>query len=295
MNIVITPGKYLIAVSGGVDSMVLLDSIRRQVDVQLVVAHFDHGIRPDSTADCRFVQTIAERYDLPFVSARAELGPTTSEATARRARYNFLRTACLDYQAQAILTAHHQDDILETVILNILRGTGRHGLTSLQSTATILRPLLAVLKSEIVQYAQDNHLEWREDSTNTSIVYRRNYIRHQILPHFDFDDRRELLGIVNNMRRTNQELDSIIEQLVRQITQDSKLNRRKFILLPHALAREVMASWLQSRGIGEINRNMLERLVQFAKTSRPCCKINVNNNHWLSVEIADLALDSIER
>ena len=106
--------KYIVAVSGGVDSMVLLDMMVRAGAGELVVAHFDHGIRPDSHHDAAFVKKIAEQYGLPFESRREVLGETASEALARERRYAFLRHVAKKHNAQ-IVTAHHLDDLVETV------------------------------------------------------------------------------------------------------------------------------------------------------------------------------------
>src|SRR5690606_5271626 len=104
----IRPGKYVVAVSGGVDSMVLLDLLRQKPKLELIVAHFDHGIRPDSAEDRKLVQRVAKHYDLPFVYAEGKLGPKASEALAREARYAFLRRVQAEQGAEAIITAHHQ-------------------------------------------------------------------------------------------------------------------------------------------------------------------------------------------
>jgi tRNA(Ile)-lysidine synthase TilS/MesJ len=94
------------------------------------------------------------------------LGPKTSEAKARDARYKFLEEVKAVNKAKAIVTAHHQDDVLETAILNMLRGTGRRGLTSLQNRKNLIRPLLKFSKAAIKNYAKSHKLKWREDSTN---------------------------------------------------------------------------------------------------------------------------------
>src|SRR5438309_11792005 len=91
MELQIMPGKYVLAVSGGVDSMVLLDLLAAQPGIELIVAHFDHGIREDADADRQLVEAAATRYGLPFVAARGQLGAQASEATAREARYRFLQ------------------------------------------------------------------------------------------------------------------------------------------------------------------------------------------------------------
>ena len=126
-HIPLAPGTYIVAVSGGVDSIVLLDLLANQEKAKLIVAHFDHGIRNDSRDDRMFVQDLAVRYELPFVYDVGNLGQGASEAKAREARYTFLRGVRQAAGARSIITAHHEDDVLETAILNIMRGTGRKG------------------------------------------------------------------------------------------------------------------------------------------------------------------------
>src|SRR6476469_10942255 len=166
MRIEIPGGKYVVAVSGGVDSVVLLDLLRLYPGVKVTVAHFDHGIREDSHLDRAYVAELAKRYRLPFVYDKGQLGPDASEAEARRARYDFLSKVQQKTGSDALVTAHHENDVLETAIINLLRGTGRKGLSSLTNGEGIIRPLLDVPKSEIIDYAKRHGLQWREDSTN---------------------------------------------------------------------------------------------------------------------------------
>src|SRR4051812_31887046 len=114
MKVKVPRGKYILAVSGGVDSMVLLDLLARKPGIELVVAHFDHGIRPDSKKDEVLVRKAAASYGVAFEPGQGNLGPAASEATARQARYHFLDEVLTKHQALKIITAHHQDDAIET-------------------------------------------------------------------------------------------------------------------------------------------------------------------------------------
>src|SRR5690606_22278428 len=142
--------KYIVAVSGGVDSMVLLDMLVREGSHELIVAHFDHGIRADSHKDATFVQDVAKKYGLPFEKRREVLGEKASEALARERRYAFLRSVAARHEAK-IVTAHHLDDVVETVAINITRGTGWRGLAVMDTD--IVRPLVDMEKKELVRYA----------------------------------------------------------------------------------------------------------------------------------------------
>ena len=147
MKLNIKPGTYIIAVSGGIDSVVLLDILSQIHDSRFIVAHYDHGIRVDSGEDRMFVASLAEKYGLPFYSEEGKLGASASEALARDKRYAFLRKIMGQTNADAIITAHHEDDALETMILNYMRGTGRRGMGVLRSNNEIVRPLLSVSKA----------------------------------------------------------------------------------------------------------------------------------------------------
>jgi tRNA(Ile)-lysidine synthase len=295
MKIQIEPGPYIVAVSGGVDSVVLLHLLAAVPDTKLTVAHFDHGIREDSAEDRRFVADLAKSYRLPFLYDRGDLGSDVGEASARDARYAFLRRARQAAGARAIVTAHHKDDVLETAVLNIIRGTGRRGLSSLQSMDGIRRPLLHVPKHEIVRYARDNQFLWREDSTNASDDYRRNYVRHKILPRFDADNREQLHDYVVALRQRNAEIDRLIAGLLEEMTRDGRIDRRQLIRLPHAVAREAVAAWLRMAGVGDIDRKLIEKLVWAGKTFRAGQRVSINRNYYLIVGKNDLALVTIER
>jgi tRNA(Ile)-lysidine synthase len=295
MNVDLQPGRYVIAVSGGVDSVVLLHLLAGRPDLQLTVAHYDHGIRDDSVEDRLLVQRLAEAYGLPFIYQTGALGQNASEEVARRARYDFLHQVRQASGADAVVTAHHQDDLLETIILNLLRGTGRRGLSSLKSTAIVKRPLLGLPKGELLRYAEREGLRWREDSTNADDRYLRNYTRHNILPRFAEVDREALLRLAGRTAELNEAIEQqTINYLHLQPALDT-LDRQQFAVLPHAVAREVMAEWLLRRTHAELSKKMLERLVAAAKVGRASTKRDVDGQFWLEIGRTHLALKPRER
>ncbi|MDB5186121.1 MAG: hypothetical protein JWL85_644 [Candidatus Saccharibacteria bacterium] len=290
MDATLKPGRYVVAVSGGVDSMVLLDILRRIPDIQLIVAHYDHGIRYDSSQDRRLVQSIAKQYGLTFLYDEGNLGPDASEAVARKARYEFLHKVRNASRANGIITAHHQDDLLETAILNLLRGTGRRGLSSLKSTDIMKRPLLHVPKHRLINYAQGNNLIWHEDSTNSDTRYTRNYIRHVLLPKFSPNDREKLLQHINRMHELNAEIDHHLTNHLHVQPAVHMHERRSFIALPHKVAAEVLAAWLRKHGVRDFDRKTIERLIVAAKTFKPGQAADVDKRYLLRIGKDDLAL-----
>jgi len=307
----IEPGTYVVAVSGGVDSVVLLDLLikkyessvvsrqisvtdnRKQItdnSVRFVIAHFDHGIREDSQLDRKFVKALATKYNLPFVYDRGNLGPKASEATAREARYNFLNKVKDSLGAMAIITAHHQDDVIETAIINLLRGTNRKGLTSLQSRPGIIRPLLEVSKNEIIAYAKAHELKWREDSTNQDTKYLRNHIRRNILPQFSTAQRVDFLKHIDDLKLTNKKIDKELLSQFQSQTDTKTLDRQWFTLLPHIVAREVLASWLKQNNILSADKKILEQLVIAAKTLTKGKRSDINARCYMLIEKDKLVL-----
>lgn len=320
MKIELEPGKYVVAVSGGVDSIVLLHLLVTQQnrspftvhrspaknesvngewktvnDARLVVAHFDHGIRENSEEDRKFVAALAEQYGLEFYYEAGKLGPKVSEALARGKRYDFLHRIKQQTGASAIITAHHEDDLIETAILNLRRGTGRRGLSSLQSTNEIKRPLLNIPKQVLIDYAQTNKLTWHEDSTNTDERYARNNVRRNIMPKLSEKTRQQFVRIITEARQGNGVLDALLEELLILYASSTELDRRWFMSLEHAVAREVLLAWLRQAQLTQLNRRRIEQLVVLAKTLSHGKLIDVNAAFQLKITTNTLALAPRER
>ncbi len=263
MNIDLLPGTYVVAVSGGVDSVVLLDLLSKQKDLELIVAHFDHGIRKDSRADRKFVAELAQKYELAFEYGEGNLGKDASEDDARKVRYEFLRQVREKYHAQAIVVAHHQDDVIETMFINLLRGTKHKGLVSLLSTSEIVRPLLGISKNEILAYAKKYKLQWREDSTNKDEKYLRNWIRSNVTRKLSDSQRNALLQIHRTTKQQNQELNELLADMG---ANQKELDRHFLVQLPHNAASEYVAQWLRWNNVGDFDKKLIERVVVGAKT-----------------------------
>ncbi len=263
MKIDIPQGKYILAVSGGVDSMVLMDILAKS-PVQLVVAHFNHGSRDESATDEQFVKKAAKKYGLKVEVGYGRLGKNVSEERAREARYAFLRDAKKKHVADAIITAHHQDDLIETAFINILRGTGRRGLTSIRSKQ-ILRPLLHLSKNEIKSYARKNNVLWREDSTNNETTYLRNYIRLKVTPRLTSTQRDKLISKLDKVAKVNDSIDSKIATLSRNSTD---LSRAMFTSLPTSVSNELLIHWFRENNLRDFDRKNLVRLANAIKTAK---------------------------
>jgi tRNA(Ile)-lysidine synthase len=259
-----TREKWIVAVSGGVDSVVLLDMLVASQTADLVVAHVDHGIRGDSHEDAVLVEGLAAQYELAFETVKLQLGSDASELQARDKRYEWLESIREQYGATAIATAHHQDDLIETIVINIQRGTGWRGLCSLRDTDQRKRPLLTMNKASIVSYAIERGLEWREDSTNDDVRYMRNYIRHGIIPRLTSDARRELLRLYYAQLPLRLQIEQEIVKLHDDAYRDNGLSRYLLIMAPEAVALELLRVAC-SEGL---LTHQLRQLLLFAKTAR---------------------------
>ena len=189
----------LVAVSGGPDSLCLLDILWR-LKYSLVVAHLDHGLRPESATDAQAVNRLAERMGLPFVLGNADVPALADrqglsiEEAARIARYSFLFQQAGKYHAQAVATAHTADDQAETVLMHLLRGAGLAGLSGMDyrslpnawsPSIPLVRPLLGAWREEILAYLQERDLQPIIDQSNLDTRFYRNRLRHELLPYLE--------------------------------------------------------------------------------------------------------------
>jgi len=185
--------KVLVAVSGGVDSVVLFDILQHLIEkysISLTIAHLDHGLRGEESAeDARFVRRLAEGANVLLVSEKIDLGSAESwsglgpEGRAREARRAFLTRAARKVKADAIALGHTANDRAETIIFNLTRGAGPAGLIGFEPVnRPIIRPLIEITRDEIISYAENRGLTWREDRTNADLYFPRNRIRHRVLP-----------------------------------------------------------------------------------------------------------------
>ncbi|MGH7465124.1 MAG: tRNA lysidine(34) synthetase TilS, partial [Longimicrobiales bacterium] len=238
--------RVLVALSGGLDSVVLLHLLRFDLACDVVAAHFDHAMRPSSGTDALWVRGLCTAWNVPLHAARAEDRPA-SEAAARELRYGFLLAAADRAGADAVVTAHHADDQAETVLFRLARGTGLAGLAGIPvRRGIIVRPLLAFARADLHAYARAHRICWREDPSNRSLRFARNRIRHRVLPELE----RARPGAAQRIARIAQAaaaaerawrgiVDAAIEDVVEHADADGFVLARERLLVydPHVRAR----------------------------------------------------------
>ncbi len=288
-------GRLLVAVSGGVDSVVLahvLAELAASRGLELSLGHVHHGLRgAEADADAAFVEALAARLGARAATRRVDPGalregrasrdrPTLQEA-ARRVRYDALRAMAEAADADWIATAHTADDQAETVLLRLLRGSGPDGLGGIPERSEdgrILRPLLGVSREDVEAFARERRIPWREDASNASDGYARNRLRRRWLPGLaeDFNPRllRALAELAEGHRRDAEWIRTLVEPEAERIfrAEDGwlRIEAKAWSERPEALARRLARLALRRAGRGrDVSRAHLERMLAFLREGRP--------------------------
>lgn len=255
-------GPTLVAVSGGADSVALLMACREvgpALGVKPIVAHFDHGLRPVSAADAGWVQALAEGWGVDHIIERntAVRSPrSASEESSRKARYDFLVRGARACSAGHVLTAHTADDQTETILFNILRGTGLRGLAGMQPVRNLAegvylaRPFLEVRREDIERFLAERSQQFLQDASNEDRAFARNRLRRELLPllRSDFNPQvdRALLRLAAQSREASADLRRratrlLDESLLESSPQSLRLDCLPFQRRSPILIRETIA------------------------------------------------------
>jgi len=212
--------SVLLAVSGGIDSVVMADLFHRS-KINFAIAHCNFQLRgKESDGDEKFAEQLAKKYSVVFFSTKFETkkfskaNKLSTQEAARKLRYDWFEEVCAKQDIDFIATAHHLNDSIETFFINLLRGTGIEGLKGIPvKNGRIIRPLLPFTRKEIEAYAKKRKLKYREDSSNKEDVYLRNKIRHQVIPLFkEFNPKFEM-----SMQQTMENIQLPIELFSKEI------------------------------------------------------------------------------
>lgn len=226
--------------------MVLLDVFEAKHHGEYVVAHFDHGMRPSAVSDAEFVRKKAAELGAKFYLGEGHLGTSASEAEAREARYKFLREVAKK-EGGKIVTAHHLNDLAETIAINLLRGTGWRGLAPFSNE--VLRPFVfgegALTRFNIYKIASEKGIAFRQDPTNNEDKYLRNRLRQSLLENFTAKDYVKLARLFERQTELRKEIEGLMAEI---LPEDGRYERRWFLGLDDDVAMEILRAGLARRG-----------------------------------------------
>lgn len=273
----IPPGSTVVcAVSGGADSMALLRcllDLQEALGCQIAAAHFNHQLRgTESDADEIFVQAYCRSHRIPLFSGRGDVASYAKtnhcsiEDAARTLRYDFFSTL-----SGLIATAHTADDNAETVLMNLLRGSGLKGLCGIPAVRTpIIRPILCVTREDVLAYLRETDTPWREDSSNREDTYRRNRIRHHVIPLLKEENpalSQTILAESLRLRAEEHHLATETQQALRAVQRTDGYDCAAICVLSEALQRRVLLQILQISGTGDAHH--VETLRQLVLSDAP--------------------------
>ncbi|MDD2677578.1 MAG: tRNA lysidine(34) synthetase TilS [Methylacidiphilaceae bacterium] len=272
------PVRLLAAVSGGLDSCVLLDSLVL-AGKRPIVLHLDHGWRPESGEDALFVGRLAASYGLTFLEEKAASGGPGSEATARKRRYDFFARAARSVECRDLALAHHAGDQVETLLLQLLRGTGSHGRGMRETEAygglQLRRPFLWLERSLLREYALVRGLWWREDHSNQDPRYLRNRVRHELLPYLEERFSPHIRRALLRFCRVRMDEEEWMTELVREKAERSRLSIADLRDSPLGRQRRLIHLWLRRRGVPDLSLADVESVRRIAHGRRSTSQLTL--------------------
>ncbi len=311
----LNPAEFIVVgVSGGADSVCLLD-ILVKLGWKVLVAHFDHHIRVESTRDAQFVRQLAGRYGIPYLPGEAEPGSLVNkpgdsvESAAREARYRFLFSQAQKHTAQAVVVAHTADDQVETVLLHLLRGSGLDGLAAMNyrgvvnawsRTIPLVRPMLDVWRSQVEDYCNLNHLQFVHDQTNQDVAYQRNRVRLELIPFMEQINPQFKVGMRRLSHLINDDMNELVglcETHWLDVYKDRgegwiALHLPQISRLSPALQRRIIRkAWQQLEGdLDDVEFDAIERARCLIDSPTRSKRIQLSHGLWAMLEGQTLTL-----
>jgi len=282
--------RYLIGVSGGRDSVALMHRLVNLGYKKLIVGHLNHQLRGRSSlADARFVEKIALKYHARFelesanIRAFATKQKISIETAAREARYKFFAETARHRKCKTIFLGHHADDLIETFLINLVRGAGTAGLSGMREISSrriddidlaIVRPFLGVWRKEIDIYVREHRIKFREDASNKNLDTLRNRIRHRIIPYLEKILGRNIRPAIWRAAAIAGEEEDWIEKQLPDST-DAQFSVARLRALPGALQRRAILKWLRAQKISEIGFDVIESVRSLADHDAATAKVNL--------------------
>ena len=277
------------AISGGVDSMCLLDIVKKY-NVNIICAHVNHNLREESFEEYEFVKNYCNDNNIIFEGItldKIEKGNLESEF--RKRRYSFFESLINKYNAKYLLTAHHGDDLMETILMRIVRGSSINGYSgfekeSIRDNYSILRPLIYLTKDELYSYAKSNNIEYREDKTNNSDKYTRNRYRKYILPKLKEENNnvhKKFIKFSEELNDSYKFINSYVNELLDKYYINNKLNIEYIKSLDDFIIKKIIFNLLKDiykSNINLIDDNNINEVLKVIKSNKPNLSVDLPNN-----------------
>lgn len=296
----------VVGVSGGVDSMVLLSILKIKTPYKIVVAHVHHNLRKESDEELEFVRDYCKNNNLTFEFTKLEYEGKFSEEIARTKRYSFFERVLNKYCSHTLLTAHHGDDLIETIMMKIVRGSTIKGYCGIEKISnrgsySILRPLLFLTKEDIYEYAKTYNIPYREDYTNSLDEYTRNRYRKYILP-FLKQERKDVhlkfLDFSAELSSYYKYVDAIVSKKYKEIVIDNCVNILKFNSLDDFIRKELLMKYLfniYKKNIVKLTNEHLNIILNFVKDGLTNSSIDMPDGFSLIKEYDTFCLKKIKQ
>ena len=271
--------KLILAVSGGVDSMALLAMYKQ---ANIVVAHIDHCTRKSSAKDADFVRQKCQELGVKFYETKLELGEGVSEELARKKRYEFLKTI-QEKEGGTLCTAHHLDDVLESIAINLIRGTGWRGLTPFYDDK-LVRPFIIskMWKRDVLKFAGEQDICFRQDPTNYETNYLRNRVREKMV-ELDETTRVNIIDLFEKQNKLREKIEKLVTELAKQTVMGKNFHKKElFLVADEKVALEVLREICLMHGYS-LTRKQLVDFLSAIKTYAPHKKFNLPKNHFVTI------------
>ena len=242
----------IIGCSSGPDSMALVDSVFKLKDnfnLKIIFAHVNYNVRKESVEEKEYVKDYCKKNNLIFECLDiTEYGDDNFENEARRIRYKFFGRLAKKYNANYVMTAHHADDLMETILMKLVRGSNLNGYAGFKSVVQrdgykIIRPLITYTKDELIQYNKDNNIKYYIDKTNSDSFYTRNRYRKNILPLLkeeNIDVHKKFLKFSNTLNEVNDYISNLVNKSYERCIVDKKIDIKKFKLEDSFIQKELL-------------------------------------------------------
>ena len=271
--------KLILAVSGGVDSMALL---AMYTHADIVVAHVDHGTRKSSAEDADFVRQKCQELGVKFYETRLGLGEGVSEELTRKKRYEFLKTI-QEKEDGTLCTAHHLDDVLESIAINLIRGTGWRGLTPFYGDELVRPFIIAKMwKRDVLKFAGKQNICFRQDPTNYEADYLRNRVREK-MTELDETARVDIIKLFEKQNELRGKIEKLVTDLAKQTIVGKNFHKKEiFLTADEKVALEVLRGICLMHGYS-LTRKQLGDFLLAIRTYAPHKKFNLPKNHFVTI------------